>query len=153
MPQKPTLSPKVGLATWRLRHQLSCRPGSGNQGVHVHAHSLQPCPDSATPRTAARQAPLSKGFSRQEHWSGLPSPPPGDLPHPGTGPEFPALAGGFFTIRASWEAKMSTSGVSGSAPRHPRGTRRVGPWIPGGAGLWRFAQKMSWATASGAGSR
>ena len=30
----------------------------------------------------ARQAPLSVGFSRQEHWSGLPCPPPGDLPHP-----------------------------------------------------------------------
>ena len=53
-----------------------------------------------TPCTAARQAPLSVGFSRQEYWSGLPFPPPGDLPHPGT--EFaplrtPALAGGFFT--------------------------------------------------------
>ena len=51
----------------------------------------------ATPQTVARQAPLSMGFSRQEHWSGLPFPPPGDLPHPGIAPAFPALAGGFFT--------------------------------------------------------
>ena len=36
-------------------------------------------------------------FSRQEYWSGLPFPPPGDLPDPGFGPEPPALAGGFFT--------------------------------------------------------
>ena len=36
----------------------------------------------ATPWTAARQAPLSMGFSRQESWSGLPCPPPGDLPNP-----------------------------------------------------------------------
>ena len=38
---------------------------------------------SVTPWTAARQAPLSMGFSRQEYWSGLPSPSPGDLPKPG----------------------------------------------------------------------
>ena len=44
-----------------------------------------------TPCPAARQAPLSIGFSQQEHWSGLPCPPPGDLPDPGikpTSPEF-----------------------------------------------------------------
>ena len=43
------------------------------------------------------QAPLSMGFSRQEYWSGLPFPPPGDLPHPGIEPMSPTLAGGFFT--------------------------------------------------------
>ena len=36
-----------------------------------------------TPWTVARQAPLSMGFSRQEYWSGLPFPSPGDLPNPG----------------------------------------------------------------------
>ena len=50
-----------------------------------------------TPWTVARQAPLSMGFSRQECWSGLPFPPPGDLPDPGIKPAYPALAGGFFT--------------------------------------------------------
>ena len=44
-----------------------------------------------TPWTAAHQAPLSLGFSRQEHWSGLPCPPPGDLPNPGIEPPSPAL--------------------------------------------------------------
>ena len=38
----------------------------------------------------AHQAPLSMGFSRQEHWSGLPFPSPGDLPDPGIGPRSPA---------------------------------------------------------------
>ena len=44
-----------------------------------------------TSRTVARQAPLSMGFSRQEYWSGLPCPPPGDLPNPGIEPKSPAL--------------------------------------------------------------
>ena len=50
-----------------------------------------------TPWTVAPQAPLSMGFSRQEYWRGLPCPPPGDLPDPGTEPMAlisPALAGG-----------------------------------------------------------
>ena len=50
---------------------------------------------SVTPWTVARQAPLSLGFSKQEHWSGLPFPSPGDLADPGIKPAFPALAGGF----------------------------------------------------------
>ena len=50
------------------------------------------------------------GFSRDEYWSGLPCPPPGDLPNPGIEPEslmFPALAGRFFTTSATWEAQIS----------------------------------------------
>ena len=50
-----------------------------------------------TPWTAARQAPLSVGFSRQEHWSGLPFSPPGNLSRTGVEPVSPALAGRFFT--------------------------------------------------------
>ena len=45
----------------------------------------------ATPCTAARQAPMFMGFSRQEYWNGLPCPPPGDLPNPGIEPRSPAL--------------------------------------------------------------
>ena len=45
----------------------------------------------ATPWTVANQAPLSMGFSRQEYWSGLPFPSPGDLPDPGIKPRSPAL--------------------------------------------------------------
>ena len=51
----------------------------------------------ATPWTVTCQAPLSMGFPRQEYWSGLPLPSPGDLPDPGIEPKSPALAGGFFT--------------------------------------------------------
>ena len=49
------------------------------------------CPTLATPGTVARQAPPSMGFSRQEYWSGLPFPSPGDLPDPGIKPRSPAL--------------------------------------------------------------
>ena len=45
----------------------------------------------ATPWTVAYQAPPSMKFSRQEYWSGLPFPSPGDLPDPGTEPRSPAL--------------------------------------------------------------
>ena len=44
-----------------------------------------------TPWTVAYQAPRSMGFSRQEYWSGLPFPSPGDLPNPGIEPGSPAL--------------------------------------------------------------
>ena len=47
--------------------------------------------NSVTPQTVALQAPLSMGFSRQEYWSGLSCPPPGDLPNPGIKPRSPAL--------------------------------------------------------------
>ena len=53
-----------------------------------------------TPCTVARQAPLSMGFPWQKYWSGLPFPPPGDLPDPGiepTSPVFFVFTGGFFT--------------------------------------------------------
>ena len=54
----------------------------------------------ATPWTVAHQAPLSMEFSKQEYWSGLPCPPPRDLPDPGikpVSPPCPVLAGGSFT--------------------------------------------------------
>ena len=63
----------------------------------------------ATPWTVPRQAPLSMGFSRQEYWSGLPFPSPGDLPDPGIKPVSlvsPALAGRFLTTRATGEPNI-----------------------------------------------
>ena len=63
----------------------------------VHACVLSCVQLFAIPWTVAQQAPLSTGFSRQEYWSGLPFPSPGDLPDPGIKSSFPALAGGFFT--------------------------------------------------------
>ena len=62
----------------------------------------------ATRWTVACQVPLSMGFSRQEYWSGLPCPPPGDLPDPGmerVSLASPAMASGFFTTSSTWEAQ------------------------------------------------
>ena len=66
----------------------------------------------ATLWSAAHQSPLSMGFSRQEYWTGLPRPPPGDLPDPGT--ELTsltslALADVFFTTSATWEPRRKHS--------------------------------------------
>ena len=74
----------------------------------MHAKSLELCLTlCVTLWTVAQQAPLSMGFPRQEYWSGLPCPLPGDLPDPGIKPASlmsPALAGRFFTTSAMWEA-------------------------------------------------
>ena len=72
-------------------HSLAC------VGVRSHFSCVRLF---ATPQTVACKAPPSMGFSRQEHWSGLPCRPPGDLPHPGiepVSPSAPALAARFFT--------------------------------------------------------
>ena len=53
------------------------------------------------PWTVAHQAPLSMGFSRQEYWSGLPFPPPEDLPDPGTKPISPTSP--------AWQVDSSTA--------------------------------------------
>ena len=63
--------------------------------------------DSVTPWTVAYQAPLYVEFSRQEYWSGLPCPPPQDLPNPVMKPTSlmsPALAGWLFTTSTTWGA-------------------------------------------------
>ena len=82
--------------------------------------------NSATLWTVAHQAPLSMGFSRQEFWSGLSCPPPGNLPDPGIEPEsltYPALAGGFFTTQFS-SVQFSRSVVSDSLrPHEPQHAR------------------------------
>ena len=61
----------------------------------------------ATPWTAAHKAPLSMKFSRQEYWSGLPFPSPGDLPNPWIKPMSPALAGRFFTTEPPGKLKYN----------------------------------------------
>ena len=58
----------------------------------------------ATPWTAARQAPLSMKFSRQEYWSELPFPSPGDLLNPRIEPKVSRFAGRFFTVSVTREA-------------------------------------------------
>ena len=56
--------------------------------------------------TVALQALLSMGFPRQEYWSGLPFPPPGDLPYLEIKPMSPALVGRFFTTSTTWEVMI-----------------------------------------------
>ena len=66
------------------------------KGMLVALVNHQAVAGSVTAWTVARQAPLSMGFLRQEHWSGLSFPSPEDLPNPGAEPAS-TLAGGFFT--------------------------------------------------------
>ena len=59
--------------------------------VKVEVNLLSPVQLFETPWTVAHQVPPSMGFSRQEYWSGLPFPSPGDLPKPGMEPRSPTL--------------------------------------------------------------
>ena len=99
-----------------LKHMHSLRAHGGHSFIHsekryskavwllsivrAYCHLVAKlCLTLATPWTVAHQAPLCMGFSRQEHWSGLPCPPPQDLPDPGIEPASltcPLLAGEFF---------------------------------------------------------
>ena len=93
---RPNLVP--GRRSWSLQLYLLCC-----------WEVTQSCPTFEIPWTVAHQALLSMGFSRQEYWSGLPCLPPGDLPNPGIElPSLtsPALADGFFTTSATWEAHV-----------------------------------------------
>ena len=86
------------------------------------AHS---CPTLCDPWTVAHKAPPSLGFSRQEYWSGLPFPTPGDLPDPGIepmSPVSPALAGGFVTTAPPGKPWLIPSLVT--TWREPRVTSR-----------------------------
>ena len=93
-------------------HPLSSpSPPAPNPSQHIYAMCCVSCFSRVwlfvTPWTVAHQAPLSMGFSRQEYWSGLPCPPPGELPNPGIellSLMSPALAGGFLTTSTTWEA-------------------------------------------------
>ena len=85
---------------------LSHPPKNAHAGLLSHFSRVWLC---VTPWTAALQAPLSMGFSRQEHCSGLPCPHPGDLPDPVIEPQSllaPALATRFFTTSPTWEAQV-----------------------------------------------
>ena len=82
--------------------------------VKSESEVAQSCPTFATPWTVAHQAPRSMGVSRQEYWSGVPCPPPGDLPHPGIKLESlmsPAL-GGRFMLRFDRKQQNSVKQLS-----------------------------------------
>ena len=88
---------------------------------------------SGTPLTAARQAPLSMGFPRQECWSGVPFPPPVDLPDPGIEPASLVThtsAGGFFTTAPPGKPKRLS--CLPSRESNPGLHVRTEPWYPKG---------------------
>ena len=82
---------KMALSYFLLLNPNQCLP------FKRVSHSFSRIQLFVTPWTVAHQAPLSMELSRQEYWSGLPFPPPGDLPDPGIEPMSPAMAGRFFT--------------------------------------------------------
>ena len=76
----------------------------------VHGKSLQLCLTLCDPIDHSPLGSLYKEFSRQEYWSGMPCPPPGDLPYPGIKPASlmsPALADGFFTTSDTLECCLN----------------------------------------------
>jgi len=82
----------VGL--WVFLTPLYLYPAAQKQAMLQFYHGslvAKSCLTLVTPWTVAHQAPPSMGFSRQEYWSGLPCPPPGDPPNPGIELWFPAL--------------------------------------------------------------
>ena len=92
--------------------------------IYQVSEVTQSCPTLCNPVDCSpHQAPLSMGFSRQEYWSGLPFPSPGDISDPGIEPQSlasAACAGWFFTTSATWEAR----GVSRSRHFGPGGIVR-----------------------------
>ena len=79
--------------TWLPQSGLSilAEMGRSTTSLTLTLKSLSHVQLFVTPWTGAYQAPLSMEFSRQEYWSGLPFPSPGDLPNPGIKPGSPAL--------------------------------------------------------------
>ena len=100
-------------------------PGDSHPGLFLEATGVTTMPYSlllwfgcsvmldslVAPWTEACLAPLSVGFPRQEHWSGLPSPSPGGLPDPGIEPTSPTLAGGFFTTESPINLRVFLRGM------------------------------------------
>ena len=90
--------------------------------VAVFVQSLSRVQLFANPWTVTLQAPLAMGFPRQEYWSGLPFPSPGDLPDPGIKPTSPAPAGWFFTKPPGHSYKLI---LSPSGHRHRDGEEEL----------------------------
>ena len=108
----PTVLPKVKVE--ETKTELGTGGGGAKKVLFWLLFSLKVVSNSSeTLWTVARQAPLSMGLPRQEYWSRLPFPSPGDLPDPGIKPMSlisSALAGGFFTTSITWEALSCATG-------------------------------------------
>ena len=86
--------------TFVLWLKLLCKPNTGGRtrlkwlsssSSNIGGLAAQSSPSLATPSTVAQRAPRSMGFPRQDYWSGIPFPSPGDLPDLGIQPGSPAL--------------------------------------------------------------
>ena len=104
----PRLSP--ALLGYRSRGRSYCWSCSWSRGLKVKVKSLSRVQLFVTPWTIAYQAPPSMGFSRQEYWSGLPFPSPGDLPNPGIEPGSPAFQADTLTSEPPGKPKMENQG-------------------------------------------
>ena len=89
--------------SWRTQLHSGC-----TTSVKVKVKPLSSVWLFPTPWTVAHQAPPSMGFSRQEYWSGLPFPSPGDLLDPGIEPRSPALQEDAFNLWGTREVSLST---------------------------------------------
>ena len=76
---------------WKFLSKANFSPPHFPSVFNMHVLVTQLCPALRNPWTVAHQDPLSMGFSRQEYWSGLLLPSPGNLPDPGIKPRSPAL--------------------------------------------------------------
>ena len=100
----------MGRADFTNQQHLLCAPHGSSHVLACMLSHFSHVQLYATPWTVACQAPLSIGFSRQEYWRGLPFLSQEDHPNLGIEPESltspAALAGGFFTTNATWEASQ-----------------------------------------------
>ena len=78
---------------------------TSNEKYEVKVSVTQYCPTTCDPIIAC-QSSMSKGCSRQEYWSGLPFPSPGDFPDPRTKPRFPHIVSRLFTVWATRDESM-----------------------------------------------
>ena len=87
--------------SWRQRAEYVCTQSETNSRLSeskVEVLVTQQCPTLWDPMDCSPPGSSVHEFPRQEYWSGLPFPSPGDLPHPGIKPSAPALQADFFTI-------------------------------------------------------
>ena len=112
------LGPKVCIKTVSFSYSLHFRRANNGCWIKVCMLSHSAVSGSLRPQwTIDLQAPLSMGFPRKEPWSGLPFPPPGDLPHPGIelmSPESPTLAGRFLTTEPAGKSWKNNYRIIGS---------------------------------------
>ena len=101
----------IALTIWIFVHKVMSLLFNMLSGfvICVHARLFQSCLTLCDPMDCSLPGSMSRGFSRQEHWSGFPCPPPGDLSDPGIKPTSlmsSALADEFFTTSTTWELSL-----------------------------------------------